>query len=235
MENNFSYEINTEKREIVYNCSGDEDFFDRLMAILEDYKTQDRPDIDNAIVKTSSRYGNVDFKIFKFLTNGSLVAKFLRACERVKREEYEKKLGVCHKIVEELKEITPCDLSNPDSTLFDAWKMCKGVIRVLSEIDLNQLSDDDIKTITATLKGLGCCGCEDAAEKFLPLFMASKSSGVKNNSISRLTHTERSIEYPINLFNNILDQEPDIVKSSLQRAASWNKDWLETQENVKTR
>lgn len=235
MENNFSYEINTEKREIVYNCSGDENFFDRLMAILEDYKTQDRPDIDNAIVKTSSRYGNVDFKIFKFLTNGSLVAKFLRACERVKREEDEKKLGVCHKIVEELKEITPCDLSNPDSTLFDAWKMCKGVIRVLSENDLNQLSDDDIKTITATMKGLGCCGCEDAAEKFLPLFMASKSSGVKKYSISTLTHTERSIEYPINLFNNILDQEPDIAKSSLQRVASWNKDWLETQENVKTR
>lgn len=235
MENNFSYEINTEKREIVYNCSGDENFFDRLMAILEDYKTQDRPDIDNAIVKTSSRYGNVDFKIFKFLTNGSLVAKFLRACERVKREEYEKKLGVCHKIVEELEEITPCDLSNPDSALFDAWKMCKGVIRVLSENDLDQLSDDDIKTITATLKGLGCCGCEDAAEKFLPLFMASKSSGVKKYSISTLTHTERSIEYPINLFNNILDQEPDIAKSSLQRAESWNKDWLETQENVKTR
>lgn len=235
MENNFSYEINTEKREIVYNCSGDENFFDRLMAILEDYKTQDRPDIDNAIVKTSSRYGNVDFKIFKFLTNGSLVAKFLRACERVKREEYEKKLGVCHKIVEELEEITPCDLSNPESALFDAWKMCKGVIRVLSENDLDQLSDDDIKTITATMKGLGCCGCEDAAEKFLPLFMASKSSGVKKYSISTLTHTERSSEYPINLFNNILDQEPDIAKSSLQRAASWNKDWLETQENVKTR
>lgn len=169
------------------------------------------------------------------MTNGSLVAKFLRACERVKREEYEKKLGVCHKIVEELEEITPCDLSNPDSALFDAWKMCKGVIRVLSENDLDQLSDDDIKTITATLKGLGCCGCEDAAEKFLPLFMASKSSGVKKYSISTLTHTERSIEYPINLFNNILDQEPDIAKSSLQRAESWNKDWLETQENVKTR
>lgn len=28
MENNFSYEINTEKREIVYNCSGDENFFE---------------------------------------------------------------------------------------------------------------------------------------------------------------------------------------------------------------
>lgn len=65
--------------------------------------------------------------------------------------------------------------------------------------------------------------------------MASKSSEVKNNSISTLTHTERSIEYPINLFNNILDQEPDIAKSNLQRAVSWNKDWLETQENVKTR
>lgn len=36
MENNFSYEINTEKREIVYNCSGDENFFDRLMEILEE-------------------------------------------------------------------------------------------------------------------------------------------------------------------------------------------------------
>lgn len=156
--------------------------------------------------------------------------------ERKKQEEEKREYDkwIFHsyeEFVDALKQIKPCDLTSETSSKCDALKMCKEVILAINKAGALRFSDEQKNNISNILKCLGCCKTNEAAEKFIEL--------PNNASIGDAMRAENNIEFPLSVFNNLIDVSPSNFGFSMSyvtdggKKYSWCAEWLETQEKTK--
>ena len=117
-----------------------------------------------------------------------------------------------------LSEITPCDLRDSKTTIKAALVFCT---QVLSYFERATFRPDQDK-LELSLYHMGACEYKKAAEHLLP---------IKNAYIEDILKAKNNVQFPLVVFSQILNTEPDSYEYGWAKAkGGWISNWLNAQK-----
>ena len=248
------------KNEIVFGWGEyDKTVFDVLRNALSERNNLILPKNTKAYVHTTSGYGDLKVEIKKGMTYDELHDDFIAASKEylAKREKeregwFDARYGIVYtqaemkkkkehdafvyhsfdEMVDALKQIKPCDLTSEATSNAAALDLCENVMLVLIKAEDLCFSDEKQNQLSKILKALGCCKDGEVAEKFKQL--------PEKSPIADMLVAENNIEFPLAVFNNIIDVPSTTFSCGFSKCVqggkeSWCGEWLKTQQKAKSK
>lgn len=230
----------TSNNEITIGWGKEKTFGEVLTNALSISKKLDLSDDVKIYVHTNSiGYGDVKVEITKDMTIGDLRESFLAASKinqqakvETGKEQDEFVYHSFDEMVADLKQIKPCDLTTETTSIKDAVKFCEDVFLVMIKAEDLRFSDEQATQFSTMLKALGCCRYNEAAQKFIKF---------PDTAIGDLSATENNIEFPLYVFDNIVEESPSSIRSNLTAFVDGGMDgvycgtWIQTQQQAKAK
>jgi hypothetical protein len=154
--------------------------------------------------------------------------------EKLKIEEKERKefeFGTTTEAIDTLKKVKEIPSLKTDKASFkEAVDFCKDVTLVIAKMGQLHFSNDEQKEISELLKQKGACKTKELNKKFI---------GVKGKpTIGELIDLPNNIQFPVCLFDQLIDTKPDTFDFGLSYMnggckKSWVCEWLNAQDKSK--